>query len=77
MESMRKNSIGVVTNVASKPLEFSSVLRHCLNKLLELCTKYDSETSYSSFCDCSHKLVFIEYEVEDVLAKEINLGSVL
>lgn len=44
MELMRKNSTGIVTNIASKTLEFSSVLRHCLTKLLELCTEYDSET---------------------------------
>lgn len=52
------------------------MLKQSLNKLLELCTKDGSEFIYSSFCDFSHKLVLIQHEGEEVLAKEIAPGSV-
>lgn len=59
------------------PLEICLMLRRCLNKILELCTKDDSQSNYSSFCDFSHKLVLIQHQDEEVLAKGVNPGSVL
>lgn len=53
------------------------MLRHSLNKLLELCTKDSFESIYSSFCDFDYKLVLIQYKGEEVWARGVATRSVL